>query len=381
VLVVHPSPPLDPLRGIALPLGRAIGAVRSPAGHVLCVILGGAAYGAAVGAWQGAELASYVACKLPMLLFLTALINGLLHGVAARAAGYALSLPQSLRAVLAAFAWASVMLGALAPVLVLFDLTLPSPESPQAWRSHDLLGAYGTEGIQTPIRMVGGKLVGTKRLHDSTLQLGEPEGPTVHPKWLTSFNSHTGKALLLRSYWEDFQDFWEAVKPERDELWVTNGRVNELWQSGFDDVRRPYIMARWPYNFIEIHPEDAKARGIESGDFVSIENDKVLTQTGGYLGVEDREFTFTELRKAGHIKTTKGSFTSVAIVTDAVRKGVAWTNFLWPESPANSIVPRVPDPVTNRYRFKLGKGRIAKVGESPYKKSYTAMSFAPRHIQ
>ena len=96
---------------------------------------------------------------------------------------------------------------------------------------------------------------------------------------------------------------------------------------------------------------------------------------------KERELTFTELRKAGHIKTVTGSFVSVAIVTDAVRKGVAWTNFLWPESPANSIVPRVPDPVTNRYRFKLGKGRITKIGEGAYKRSYMAMSFAPRHVQ
>jgi hypothetical protein len=53
---------------------------------------------------------------------------------------------------------------------------------------------------------------------------------------------------------------------------------------------------------------------------------------------------------------------------------------LWPGSPANSIVPRVPDPVTNRYRFKLGKGRITRIGESPYKRSFTSMSFAPRPI-
>ena len=48
---------------------------------------------------------------------------------------------------------------------------------------------------------------------------------------------------------------------------------------------------------------------------------------------------------------------------------------------ANSIVPRVPDPVTNRDRFKLGKGRVTRIGESAYKRSSMAMSFAPRHIQ
>src|SRR3990172_7886634 len=247
-------------------------------------------------------------------------------------------------------------------------------------RAHDLLREYGTEGIQTPIRMVDGKLVGTQRLPDPTIKLGPPEGPMTHPKWLSAFNPHTGKAVLLRSYWEDFQDFWEAVKPTGDELWVTNGRINEMWQSGYDDFRRPYIMQRWPYEFIEIHPEDARARGIESGDFVAIENDNVLVQTGGYQGVDDNDLSFTALKRAGKIGSTTGSFTAVAIVTDAVRRGVVFANFLWPSAPANSVVPRVPDPFTNRYRFKLGKGRIAKTGESPYKRNFTAMSFAPRHI-
>ncbi|MBI2881047.1 MAG: molybdopterin-dependent oxidoreductase [Candidatus Tectomicrobia bacterium] len=247
-------------------------------------------------------------------------------------------------------------------------------------RGHDLLREYGTTGIQTPIRMVNGQLVGTKRLHDETLQLGTPEGPTTHPKWLTAFNTHSGKAVFLKSHWEDFSDFFERVTPRGNELWVTNGRINELWQSGFDDTRRPYIMQRWPEQFLEIHPQDARARGIESGDRVAVENDDVLVQTGGYVGVEDRELTFTELMKAGRIKTSKGSFTAVAMVTDAVRPGVTFAYFGFPGNPANSVVHRVPDPLTNRYRFKLGKGRVYKIGESPYKRSLTTMSFVPRTI-
>ena len=247
-------------------------------------------------------------------------------------------------------------------------------------RGHDLLREYGTTGIQTPIRLEDGKLVGTKRLHDPEAPLGTPQGPTVHAQWLTAFNTHSGKAILHRSPWEDFQDFHARITPRGEELWVTNGRINELWQSGFDDMRRPYIMQRWPYQFLEIHPEDAKARGIESGDLVGIENDDVLVQTGGYMPTDEDDRSFTALEKAGHIRKAKGSFTAVAMVTDAVRPGVTFAYFGWPGAPANSVVHRVPDPITNNYRYKLGKGLVRKIGESPYKRSFTAMSFAPRTI-
>lgn len=247
-------------------------------------------------------------------------------------------------------------------------------------KGHELLRSYGTTGIQTPIRMVKGELVGTKRLHDSTLELGTPEGPTIHAKWLTAFKSQSGKALFLKSPWEIFSDFYERITPKDDELWVTTGRINEIWQSAYDDSRRPYIMQRWPETWIEIHPDDAGPRGIESGDRVQIVNDDVLIQTGGFVGVEGDDLSFTKLEASGNIRVGRGEIKAVAIVTDATRPGVIFTNFLDLASPANSLVHRVPDPLTNRYRFKLGKGRIKKIGESPYKHSFDQMTFVPRTI-
>ncbi len=66
-------------------------------------------------------------------------------------------------------------------------------------RAHGLLRDMGTTGIQTPIRLVDGELTGTQRLHDSTLELGPPQGPTIHRKWLTNFATHSGKAVLNKS--------------------------------------------------------------------------------------------------------------------------------------------------------------------------------------
>lgn len=156
-------------------------------------------------------------------------------------------------------------------------------------KGHELLRDYGTTGIQAPVRWEDGKLVGTKRLHDSTLKTGTPDGLTViNQRWLRKFKTKTGRANLLKANWEMFGDYWEFMKPVKDELWVTTGRINEIWQSGFDDVlRRPYIQQRWPDNWLEIHPEDAKARGIENGDLLYVSSDKIPVEVGGYSNTED----------------------------------------------------------------------------------------------
>ncbi len=251
-------------------------------------------------------------------------------------------------------------------------------------RGHELLRTYGTEGIQTPIRVRDGKLVGTKRLHDPTNNWGEMEGPEVQIKSLYAFNTHSGKAILLKSPWKfaGWIQYYDAIKPraEKGEIWVTNGRVNETWQSAFDDLRKSHLLQRWPWPPIFINPVDAKPKGIESGDLVKVHNDAVYIQTGQPQGVKDPDLNFNSLMKEGHIQTTEGFFTAVAIVSDEMRPGVAMASFNFPGAPANAVVSAVPDPVTNNYRYKLGRGTLTKVGESPYKNNFTAMSLKPRNI-
>lgn len=345
-------------------------------------------------------------------------------------------------------------------------------------RAHELLREYGTEGIQGPIRWEDGKLVGTKRLHDDTLTTGTPTGLTpINPRSLTMFNTSTGRANLLKAPWELFSDYWEFMRPEEDELWVTTGRINEFWQSGFDDqMRRPYIKQRWPDNWLEIHPEDAAKRGIESGDQLCVWSDKIPVEVGGYdhtkkdrgvrgviplqanadieepdllqavtddeyvtdqgivtddmgsseIEIDDplldafggaetqvrpprpkknrnkpektsrekiestigltwkevKDMTFTEMMKNGYITMDSASFEAVAIVTDAVKKGVSFTYFNLPSAKGatNALAGRVLDPISQRPRYKLARGKVEKIGESPYKHSLSAMTFKPRTI-
>ena len=161
---------------------------------------------------------------------------------------------------------------------------------------------------------------------------------------------------------------------------VARRTINESWQSGFDDLRKEYLAARWPHPHIVINGQDAKTRGIESGDFVEIHNDEVFVQTGEPVGVLGKDLNFSELRKNGHIKVTDGRFTAVAIVSDEMRPGVAKAQFNNPKAMANSVCHAVPDPITGNYRYKLGRGTITKVGESPYKHAFDKMSLKPRDI-
>lgn len=350
-------------------------------------------------------------------------------------------------------------------------------------RAHEVLRDYGTTGIQAPVRWEDGKLVGTQRLHDSTLKTGRASGLTaIDPSWLRKFKTKTGRANLLKAVWETFGDYWEFMKPKGDELWVTSGRINEIWQSGYDDqIRRPYLRQRWPDNWLEIHPDDAKARGIENGDMLLISHDQIPVEVGGYgdseadkklrgytplkanadqeevdvlaqvvdndhsreRGVTGRSIgntditepdellsmfgetpaetrsdkkrdrkplevdqdlddplmkslesgiglkwkdvkpmTFSEMRKNGQIEMDSASFKAVALVTDNVKKGVAFTyfNVTTKNRSANSLCGRVNDPISQRPRYKLARGVVKKIGESEFKHSFDQMSFKSRAI-
>lgn len=248
---------------------------------------------------------------------------------------------------------------------------------------HQKLGEFGTDGIQGPVMMQDdGTLVGTKRLHDVNRVLPETgaAGANMLNKKATHFNSQTGKCNIQKSPWGLFSDYWEWLKPKDDELWCTSGRINERWQSGFDDRRRPYIVQRFPENWVEIHPDDAKKRGIESGDYVMIHSDRVPGQKNTIVGVEADDFQFSSLMKNGHIELTQAAITAVAVVTPAIKKGVMYMDFLHMAQPANALEGRVVDWISGNYNYKMGVARVKKIGISPYKNQFRTMSFAPRDI-
>lgn len=257
---------------------------------------------------------------------------------------------------------------------------------------HQKMREFGTDGIQGPVfyNYDTQELVGTKRLHDTTMSDAEldkkgltdgPKGANTLKKQLTHFNSQTGKVNIQKHPWSLFSDLHAWLTPKDDELWFNNGRINEIWQSGFDDIeRRPYTTQRWPENWVEIHPDDAKKRGIESGDQVMMFSDRVPAFKDTLIGVDGKNFQFSELLERGHIELSKAAVTAVAIVTPAVKKGVLYANMLDMRQPSNSLTARVVDNISGNYNYKMGVARIRKLGESKYKSEFRSFSFAPRNI-
>jgi arsenite oxidase large subunit len=76
------------------------------------------------------------------------------------------------------------------------------------------------------------------------------------------------KGVSLRSlsasvYWRS-----AGAAAREGEIWITNEWVNESWQSGLDDLRKPCLAERRSTPFIFIQSESAAPHGIESGDHV-----------------------------------------------------------------------------------------------------------------
>ena len=96
--------------------------------------------------------------------------------------------------------------------------------------------------------------------------------------------------------------------------------------------------------------------------------------------VYGNDFQFFELMKNGHIELSEAAVIAVAIVTPHVKTGVLYSNMLDIRQPSNALQGWVVDNISGNYTRKMGVARIKKLGESPYKKEFCSMSFAPRSI-
>jgi arsenite oxidase large subunit len=135
----------------------------------------------------------------------------------------------------------------------------PGPIESYTGVTYDMLRKLGHDGIQTPVRLVNGKLEGSIRLFEN----GNP------------FRTSTGKAQFKGFAWPGYPPEVMA-QMEKYPFFFTNGRINVAWQTMYNDVDMPFQDERVPLAWLEIHPDDARKLQVEAGDLVRSSTTMVL---------------------------------------------------------------------------------------------------------
>jgi formate dehydrogenase major subunit len=131
------------------------------------------------------------------------------------------------------------------------------------------------------------------------------------------FNFPDGKARLFPLAWRE-----PLERPDAEfDLHLNNGRLLEQFHEGNLTNRSPGIHAKAPDTFVEVSPQLARARGIESGSLVQLSS------------------------RHGRVKVR-------ALVTDRVHDGELYMPMNSTESPVNLLTGNHTDPVTHTPAYK-----------------------------
>jgi hypothetical protein len=99
---------------------------------VKLTLVSGALYGFVFGLWRAPEQALYAAVKLPLLLLSVVAASAVINGFLALVLRARIGVMQGLVAILLSLSVAALMLAAVAPVALLFVLSVPGPGHPSA---------------------------------------------------------------------------------------------------------------------------------------------------------------------------------------------------------------------------------------------------------
>ena len=135
--------------------------------------------------------------------------------------------------------------------------------------TYERLRAMGNNGVQEPV--VGyenGKLIGTTRLYTDGR--------------FTRHGREDGKALFCAGAWRGWQAPGKAREKAEHRFWINNVRANIFWQNQFLEQKNEFIQDRYPYPFVQMHPDDMVDLGINPGDLIEIVNENGVTQGMAY---------------------------------------------------------------------------------------------------
>ncbi|MEE8507362.1 MAG: arsenate reductase (azurin) large subunit, partial [Kiloniellales bacterium] len=197
--------------------------------------------------------------------------------------------------------------------------------------TYELLRELGSNGIQTPVRIVNGVPSGTVRLHEDG-----------------RFDTPSGKARFIPAP-QPWPGYGATFKRQREKyrFWVNNGRTNHIWQTLYHHRLIPFHRDHNPLPHLEMHPGDAAGLGIASGDMVELSNDV-------------------------------GTVRAMAVITDAVKPGHTFMLFGQPRGAVGDLVSDHVDPDTTIPYYKGAWADIRRVGPKPA--IAKAVSFLPQNV-
>ncbi|NQU62236.1 MAG: arsenate reductase (azurin) large subunit [Rhodospirillales bacterium] len=197
--------------------------------------------------------------------------------------------------------------------------------------TYEYLRQMGTNGIQTPTRIVNGKIAGTPRLHHDG-----------------KFGTSSGKAKFIPAPWP-WPSYAAQVSQQRKKFkfWINNGRTNHIWQTNFHHRRIPFYSDHNPMPYLEMHADDAQELGISSGDLVELSNDV-------------------------------GTVRAMAYITDAVKRGHTFMLFGQPRGSVGDLISDHVDPKTTIPYYKGAWANIKRIGPQP--EITENLSFLPQNV-
>ncbi len=113
-------------------------------------------------------------------------------------------------------------------------------------------------------------------------------------------------------------------------LVLSTGRTLYHYNAATQTRREPGLAVKQPEAWIEIHPRDARRRGISAGDWVAV-------------------------------STRRGRVEVRAMLSRQVRKGCIWMPFHFAEARANLLTNDAGDPVTQTAEFKVCAAQVEKL--------------------
>jgi arsenite oxidase large subunit len=127
--------------------------------------------------------------------------------------------------------------------------------------TYERLRAMGTNGFQEPATgFADGKIVGTKRLYADG-KFGKD-----------------GTATFMATQWRGLEAAGKQEQKDKFAYLINNGRANAVWQNAYLDQKNEFLMDRWPFPYLQIHPDDMAELGVVAGDLVEVWNDAGSTQ-------------------------------------------------------------------------------------------------------